>query len=171
MPESVSLKLMCLVSDGAKGSVVVDDRYFPLIVSSFVGEVELPQARWFEDVTLKLVRRGVTEGVHLVNIHDASRSTRTSPEMRKFWADLSRRHEDGPMSTQLTSFIVVSSPIIRGVMTAVGWLNPKVAQLQVFPTLQEALLEATSELIRRGSPASLPTEGYRPPAKLEVAGR
>jgi hypothetical protein len=148
-------------NEGAKGAIIVDARYLPLIVSSFVGEVELAQGLWYEEVVQRLIWAEAQRGRRSLNVHDAVRATRTSPEMRKFWADMSARNTATMEARMAGNFIVVASPLLRGVITAVGWLNPKVAKLKVFGNLDTAVSAAVLVLDGLGTPVALPAEGYR----------
>lgn len=158
------------VKDGPLGRVIIDDRYAPLIVSSFVGEIDLPLGEWYEETSHKVIRAHGKHGRRVVGIHDASQSARTSPEMRKFWADMSRRAPKDINAIVLSNLIVISSPMMRGVLTAVGWLNPEVAQLRIFPTLAAAVAEAVSQLQADGATVMLPPGGYQVPKLTAKSG-
>ncbi len=162
---------MVEAKEGPTGAVVIDDRYAPLVVSSFVGDVDLPLGTWYEQVTQKIILNQFLEGRRVVNVHDASRSTRTSPEMRKFWADMSARNAATMESRTLGNLIVVSNPLIRGVLTAVGWLNPQVAKLKVFSSLEAAVSEAVEMLDGAGTPVALPPGGYQLPTEVTGYGK
>jgi hypothetical protein len=146
---------------GQGGAVAIDGRYLPLIVSCFVGDVNLPLGMWYEQTIHEIVGSETLGGRRTINIHDATRSTRTSAEMRKFWADLSTRDAETIGAQTLHNFIVVSSPIMRGVITAVSWLNPRVSRIQLFPNLERAVSEAVSLLAAAGTPVRLPRRGFQ----------
>jgi len=158
------------LKDGALGRVIIDDRYAPLIVSSFIGEVDLPLGEWYEETSHRLIRAQGKLGRRVVGIHDASQAGRSSPEMRKFWADMSRRAPKDIQSIVLSNLIVISSPMMRGVLTAVGWLNPEVAQLRIFPSLAAAIDDARQQLDKAGTPISLPAGGYQIPRLTAKSG-
>jgi hypothetical protein len=160
---------MPLISEGHLGTVVVDDRYAPLIVTTFIGQVELDQGMWFERTIRKLIHEQYALGSRIVNIHDATRSSRTTPEMRKFWAEMSSRNEQLLEAKTLSNPIVVGSAMLRGVITAVGWLNPRVAKLEVFPTLTEAIAASVELLKRSGSTIQLSLAGYELPPGVRPA--
>lgn len=160
---------MVAINEGKKGVVIVDNRYAPLIVSTFSGEVELDQGLWYERVSLELIGREATAGRRVVSIHDASRVTRTSAEMRRFWADMSARNSATLESRTLASVVVVSNALMRGVLTAVGWMNPKVAALKLFPTLDAAVADAQKLLQAAGTPVTIPPGGYQLPQQRSIA--
>ncbi len=154
---------MVEVNEGPKGAVIVDDRYLPLLVSTYVGEVEIQQGRWYERVVLEVIGRAASEGRRVASVHDTSRVTRTTAEMRQFWAEMSSRNAPTLESRTLANLMVVTSALMRGVLTAVGWMNPKVASLKLFPSLDAAVTEALRLLRDAGTPVTLPAGGYRTP--------
>src|SRR6478609_3746934 len=117
------------VKEGATGAIVIDDRYSPLIVSTFIGVVDLPLGQWFEQENVRMVQREHARGRRIIHVHDTSNIEKTPPEMRKFWAEMSSRNETMLELCVIETPLVITSTLMRGVMTAVGWLNPKVAKL------------------------------------------
>ncbi len=151
--------------EGSAGAIVIDDRYSPLIVTSFMGDVDLQVGTWYEKTIQRIIERETLYGRRVVNVHDASRSTRTSPEMRKFWAEMSARNHATMDAKMLGNIVVITSPLMRGVLTAVGWLNPRVASLQVFASVDSAVTEALEILEAAGTPAAVPEGGYKLPTQ------
>lgn len=151
------------VNEGKKGVVIVDNRYVPLIVSTFIGEVELDQGLWYERVTLELIAREAQAGRRVVSIHDASRVTKTSADMRRFWAEMSARNSATLESRTLANVVVVTNALMRGVLTAVGWMNPRVASLKLFPSLDAAVAASQKLLQAAGTPVTIPPGGYQLP--------
>jgi hypothetical protein len=159
---------MPFVSQGLLGSVVVDDRYAPLVVTTFIGQVELAQGAWFERTIRTLIHEQYALGNRIVNIHDATQSSRTTAEMRKFWAEMSSRNEQLLDAKTLSNPIVVGSAMLRGAITAVGWLNPRVAKLEVFSTLGDAIAASVTLLKRSGSTIQLALGGYQLPPGIRL---
>lgn len=150
------------------GAVAIDVRYAPLIVSCFIGEVNLPLGMWYERTTNELIDGEASGSQAVVNIHDATHSVRTSAEMRRFWADLGTRNDAAVAARTRHNFIVVGSTITRGVITAVSWLNPSVAQIQVFGSLAKAVVEAVVRLEAAGARVELPGRQF---VYTEAVGR
>lgn len=143
------------------GAAFIDARYAPLIVSCFVGDVDLAVGKWYEDNLAEVILGETAGGRRVVNVNDASRSIRTSPDMRKFWAEMSERNSEMMAERTLGNIIVVTNPLMRGVITAVSWLNPRVAKMQVLPSFERAVAEAVSRLSGAGYPVKLPRHGFR----------
>ncbi len=150
---------------GARGAVIIDDRYAPLVVSTFIGIVELPEGRWFEREVGNLIHQGFARGHRIVNIHDTTHVKKTPPEMRKFWAEMSKRNEASWDGKILDVPLVIASPLMRGVFTAVGWLNPKVAQLKVHSTVEKAISHSVQTLLAAGMKVEPPSQSYELPGE------
>jgi hypothetical protein len=160
---------MTAIKASPHGAVVIDDRYAPLLVSTFMGQIELAEGQWFEETLCRLIRREYALGRRIINISDPTRTGRTKAEMRKFWAEMSARHEDEFAMRTLAHPIVVTNPVFRGVVTAIGWLNPAVAKIELFPSLEAAVEDSVQRLERAGTPVTLPTGGYRLPEEASSA--
>lgn len=143
------------------GAAFIDARFSPLIVSCFVGDVDLELGQWYERALEEVILGETSGGGRVINVNDASRSIRTSAEMRKFWAEMSERNSEIMAQRTLGNIIVVSNPLMRGVITAVSWLNPRVAKMQVLPSLDRAVVEAVARLSGAGYPVRLPRYGFR----------
>lgn len=154
------------VKEGPRGVVILDDRYAPLVISSFSGEIDLPLAHWFEATLREVVHREFNAGRKIVHIHDTSRITTTKPEMRKFWAEFAERNHGTLDLKTLGNPVVVTSALMRGVLTAIGWLNPRASVLEIFPSLDAALRESLRRLEGVGTPVVLPLGGYSLPPEV-----
>jgi hypothetical protein len=168
-PEPAVLVVMIERNEGPTGMIVFDSRYSPLIVVTFIGDLDLAQGRWFEETSLKVAQRESAKGRRLAMIHDATRSTRTSPEMRKFWTEMSKRAQPATNAATLASYIVVSNPVIRGVLTAISWVAPDVAKMETFANLDSAIGKATRVLEAAGISVTVPASGYELPAQTSRA--
>jgi hypothetical protein len=158
---------MLHIKEGNKGSVVIDNRYGPLIVASFFGEIDLPLGQWYENRHGRVVLGHAREGRLAYSISDATRSTNPNAEMRRFWADLSDRHAELLQDKTLANAVVVSNPLMRGALTAVGWLSPRLAALQFFSNIDAAVAAGTAALAAAGISAPTPLGPYRLPAEAD----
>lgn len=163
---------MPLVKKGATGAVVIDDRYAPLIVSTFIGVVELPLGQWFEQENARLIQREHARGHRVIHVHDTTYIERTPPEMRKFWAEMSARNETMWELCVIETPLVVSNALMRGVLTAVGWLNPKVAKLPTYSTIDQAIVASVVKLEAAGMRVQVPFKNYvLPPDTAQLVAR
>ncbi|HXS16608.1 MAG TPA: hypothetical protein VN764_05450 [Polyangiaceae bacterium] len=160
------------VKEGATGAIVIDDRYSPLIVSTFIGVVDLPLGQWFEQENVRMVQREHARGRRIIHVHDTSNIEKTPPEMRKFWAEMSSRNETMLELCVIETPLVITSTLMRGVMTAVGWLNPKVAKLNAYSTVEQAIRACVVRLAGEGIKLDLPFKSYElPPEAVHVLKR
>lgn len=163
--ECYILNKMPRFKEGATGAIVIDDRYAPLVISTFIGVVEIAEGQWFEQESARLIQREHARGRRIINIHDTTHIKRTPPEMRKFWAEMSSRNEAIWELGVIETPLVISNALMRGVMTAVGWLNPKVAKLPTYPNIDQAVRGSALKLEAAGMNVSLPFKSYALPAE------
>jgi len=146
-----------------KGAVVIDDRHAPLIIASFFGEIDLTLGRWYEARNAQVIVGEFRRGRRVVNISDATRSNNPNAEMRKFWAGLTERHAASLQEKIIFSGVVVTNRLMRGALTAVGWLSPKLSTLQIYPSMQAAITASVAALAEAGTPPDVSCSHYRLP--------
>ncbi len=129
-------------------------------VGAFAG---LEQGAWLEDLTLELARQEAGRGRNVICLYDTSHATRTRPEMRRFWSELSKRSGDEMRRLLLGTIVVITNPLMRGVMTAVAWLDPRVAQAEVRESMPRALERAKQILEGHGRGDELTISQYFTP--------
>jgi hypothetical protein len=151
------------IRQNARGAVVIDDRYAPLIVATFMGETDLELGRWFVAANKKILLQHAAAGRRLVSICDATLATKPTPEMRRFWADFSNSTTQTMKDATLATFLVVNSPLLRGAITAIGWLSPALRDLESFSTIDDAVREGASRLARASTPIPPLTGPYQMP--------
>lgn len=151
------------VNKDTNGAVIVDDRYSPLLVCAHIREVQVAQAAWCESMVLGIAEREYAAGKRVLVIHDATQAKMASAELRKFWADSGIRNRAHVATLFLDNTIVMPTPLLRGIMTAVRWLNPQAANFRVFGTLDAAITDAVRLLAASGHPVKLPRSGYHLP--------
>jgi hypothetical protein len=80
-------------------------------------------------------------------------------------------HERFPDTFLHPSYVVLDSAVLRGAITAMGWLTRGGLRIKSCPTLPEALRETLARLEELGiaPPAGLDPESYRFPAPDSAA--
>lgn len=128
-----------------QATVLADTQYFPVIINKWIGEItpELYDLQWeFRDEHL-IDRVSMIVFVQEVNDVDAPSAT-----TRKYLADKSKADPrlQGP-NVQVQLVMVVSNPLLRGVLTAVSWMTGQdTMPMEYQPNLQRGLEAAKSIL-------------------------
>lgn len=149
------------------GFLVLDDRYAPLLVSTFVGKADLESTKWYSGVYTATVRREASKGRKVISINDASRAERPTADARKGWAEMADRSPVDVQNAVIASYVVLDNPLLRGAVTAIGWMTDKVRGLESFKTVDQAIEAAVARLAKEGHTVSLAPNGYRLPAAAE----
>jgi len=146
--------------------VTFDDRYAPVIITLFKGRADLDTARWTTEVQRQATLDAMANGHKIVNISDATHAERPPPQVRRYWADTLKKAGPKALDGTLSSYVVIANPLMRGVMTAIGWLAEEVRMVRSVPTLSEAIRRGLEDLDAAGvpRPEGLSPETYVPPS-------
>ncbi len=114
----------------------VDDRYFPLVVNTIPERIQAEHLPAFFAKTEAILRRRQP----YVTISDVT-ACRELPNamVRKALADWSKEFDPLMKQYSAGSAIVITSPLVRGGLTALFWLAPPPYPQQVVATLNEAV--------------------------------
>jgi hypothetical protein len=124
------------------GSIHVDLSRPQIMLVTFDGGVTDEQ---FEDY-LRGMSKNLQRRTRTVTILDARRAVRTPPKQRKRQADWLIENDLLLKQFSAGSAFVITSPIVRGVMTAILWISPLPTPHTVVGTLSEAELWASDRL-------------------------
>jgi hypothetical protein len=83
-----------------------------------------------------------------VVVHDARRAARPTPKQRALAAAQQKRDTERTKHLLRGTALVVSSPLIASVVTAINWITPPPFPQKIFSALSEADAWATAQLDR-----------------------
>lgn len=147
---------MSVWKDFGAGAVVIDDRYLPILVTTFFGEISLEAATWHGSTHQALVAAQARRNARIITITDSSHTKAPPAEVRKYWAELTKNFPPAIKEATLAAFVVIENPVIRGVMTALSWLNPELRTVEVYDSVELAIRTARDRL--RSAGQSVPPE-------------
>lgn len=128
-------------------SVRIDDSRHPLVVVQFVGaSTDAEFDAYLEQMHQIVLARKQKN----VTIFDATRSTDTNAQQRRKQADWLKAHAGLLRTYSLGSAFVITSPLVRGVLTAILWLQPMPAPHTVVGTYAEGERWAIEKLREAG---------------------
>jgi hypothetical protein len=126
---------------------VIDASQLPIVVVRFNGYISDPEF----DVYLATMTGLLTRNSKMVAILDARAAIRNPPSQRQKQADWIRANEELLRQHSLGTAFVLTSPLVRGVMNAILWLQPLPTEYTVVGTLEEAERWAEDRLQSAGS--------------------
>lgn len=158
------------VHSSGNARVVIDDRYMPVIISQWRGQATLELARWHAEHTQAMLDECIRNNQKYVLVSDASLAERPPPAVRKFFAEFAESGGERQQELALASIIVISSAIMRGALTAVGWVSERAARMDTVATMQVGLERALKALDAAGleRPAGLDPKAYALPEADEA---
>src|SRR4051812_13979234 len=123
--------------------VIIDDSRWPRVYATW------PAQQLSDEDFEAMVREMsalVKRGRPYVIIHDARRAVRPTPKQRAFAAEQQKRDAEPTRRLLRGTALVVSSPLIAGVVRAVNWITPPPFPQQIFSTMDAAEKWATQQL-------------------------
>lgn len=75
---------------------------------------------------------------HYVIIHDARHAVRATPKQRAYAAAAQEKTADDAAHYLVGSAIVVSNPLVAGVVRAINWIAPPTYPQRIFSSLEDA---------------------------------
>lgn len=157
-----------VIRDG-ESAVVVDDDHLNVLVITWVGPATVRNVERFYEWARPRVAKAQAAGRFLVLINDALDAERPGPEVRAAFA---RHNFEGDVV--LASPVVLTSALVRGAMTAIGWMmGDRMKGVSAYGTLEEAFEAARTVLAERGVKIDKDAfAGYRRPliAKVRASG-
>lgn len=152
--------------DGS-ASVVVDDRSWPVVFATWFGEATVPLVEEYFAHHATLIERARAERTRIVLVTDTFGADRPSPKARKRIGELSAAQAATVAPHTLKSIVVIESALLRGVVTALAWIDPGLAQSENIASIEGAIERALALLDGAGipRPKALTASGYRRPPR------
>jgi len=130
------------------GSYRFDDSRHPLVMVTMKGQLTDAQfSEYLERLDGNLQRRE-----RCVVVVDALNATNTPASQRKMQADWMANNEALLGKYTLATVMVIGSPVMRGILTAILWLQPIPCPWSVVGTRAAALRKADEYLREAGLP-------------------
>ena len=127
-------------------TIHIDETRWPLVLVTFDGVSPEPEF----DAYLERMATFLDRKTPTATVLDATRAGATPPIQRKKQADWMKTHEASLRRYSAGTAFVISSPMVRGILTAILWMQPMPQEHVVVATLPEAMKWAREKLRARG---------------------
>ncbi len=144
--------------------VIVDERYYPIMITTWIGNASKEAVDWFFVHNDRELARVIKEGQVHAMLTDACAASRPDATARSQIAaktnEVKARYPEAD-ALRAVSFVVLTNALIRGALTAVGWLVGGMDH-EYTSTMEEALLKtkAAFETKKVPWPAGLDPSRY-----------
>lgn len=154
-----------------ESSVTIDDALWPIVIATWFGRPTEDLVDRYFDLHAQLLERAREEHTRLVLVTDTFATERPSPMARKRIVDRTEAQPSDVRHLTVESFIVIENPVIRGVVTALAWVYPKMSESKNVGSLAAALEGSIDALRNAGiaTPKHLVPSAYRRPARPRAA--
>lgn len=156
-----------LMVDGPT-SVIIDERTRPLVVTTWFGEATERIVDEYFDWFAARLARGRASRERLVLLNDTFAIERPTPVVRKRLAERTKAQSQTDMRAVVVgSVIVIENALVRGAVTALGWILPTLADSTFVASIDEAMDASLALLAKDGlqPPAGFSRASYRRPPR------
>ena len=116
-----------------------DDSFYPLTFARFTGETTMDDAKALADWQDALTERARGDGVKLISLFDARGTTKVTAEVRRELGEWTKRTDANSQEIQPVTVVILDSALVRGAMTAIGWISSSVARTTPAKSIDEAV--------------------------------
>lgn len=157
-------KLERVVLYDAGSAIVVHEESWPIVTSTWFGPATEPLVVGYFARTDGHVSLAKARGERFAMITDTYATAPPPAKVRQRIAELSGTHGPRAKPYVVGSFTVIENPLIRGVVTALSWIDSTMADTTNVGSYEAALAAAIAALSRAGieAPAQLPTRQADP---------
>jgi hypothetical protein len=131
----------------------LDARALPLLMASWLGAATAELVDQYFDAQLQIMQEIDSRGEHCVLLTMADQAGRPSAVARQRIVDRTQAISELIQRVIVANAIVVTNPLVRGAMTAIGWLDPKLRGVPYLGSRDAGFEWAKAELARHGLPA------------------
>lgn len=154
------------VTSGA-GAVALDDRHYPVVIATWEGPADAVTLGTFFDWNDDVLRRAIQDRRHFSLITDAARAERPDAAARAIIAERTQRMQRERADAdpyRIVGPVVLDNPLVRGALTAVGWLMGTSLDTEYAPSCAAAIATVRDRFASKGAPwpASLDPKRYVP---------
>jgi hypothetical protein len=130
--------------------VVLDTTHWPIVFATWFGEPTEPLvAKYFKQHDKTLQRARSTEQPFIL-VTDTFATKQPSAKARKLIADLTAAQPTDATKFTYASYIVIESALIRGVVTALRWILPRMADSESVDSVGKAIERSLALLDSKG---------------------
>lgn len=151
---------------------MIDDRYFPLVVSLWIGPQTVGILRPAYEELDRGFERARREGTRCIQLADAMQVGRVDAAARSYTAEAVGLQVDRYADVNLRpSYVAMKNTIIRGTIRALDWLARKQIGVQPHASFVEASEAALARMEREGlgQPKGFDPATYHPERLGETA--
>lgn len=150
------------------GSIVLDDRYEPILIATWFGAPGAESIRRFFAWNDAVLARARLRGGYVL-ITDSNEAKRPAPLERRLISELTAAMPEDATALNVGNYVVLNNPLIRGALTAMQWLSPSPWAITTVASCAEAITRSLADLeqAKLSAPSGLVAADYKAPPRPE----
>jgi hypothetical protein len=160
-----------IVLDDGDAAIVIDERAWPFVTGTWFGSAtESVVTAYFARADAQ-IERAKAAGQRLAMLTDTYATKPPSATVRRRIGELSREQSARSQPHVLASCTVIENTLIRGVLTALAWFDPSMANTKVVGSFDVAVSECVEAMRAAGltPPRVLPRRQRDPRRTSQIA--
>ena len=128
----------------------VDSDHWPVNIVTVQGTPGVPVEHAAIERLCEVLHSFTRRKQPYANIVDLTRCPDIPASERQYVADAFKARHDDYVPHLIAVAVVISSPVMRGVLTAIGWIHPYPCPIEFVPSVSQAASKLVPWLARRG---------------------
>jgi hypothetical protein len=146
--------------------ILIDDRFFPLVITKWVGLAPMELVReHFADLD-RLLQRAMDTRTRMVQVSDSLTAEAPPALTRKAISEMSDKQVERFSSVLLRpSYVAMDNILLRGTLIAINWVSRNAINIEPYATMPAALKAGLERMDREGltRPVGLDVDRYTVP--------
>lgn len=134
----------------ASCELVLDARYMPIYITCWRGKPTVEAAKWHAEQVDELIAEVDAEYPRVLPIDCATLCDRPGADVRRYFAERLGNIPQRTIDAVIENYAVIPNAMLRGALTAIGWLNERAKAIKSVATFDAALTGAFATLDANG---------------------
>lgn len=135
----------------ADGEIEVDPRFAPLYLTRWRGRLSASVVTALFEFSTEVAAVALAEGTRVAYVNEVDEIARPDAAVRRLISELSVELErSGKRAAMVGSWQVISNPVIRGFLKALGWVTNNAVDGRVAADWADGIAQATAALVAAG---------------------
>ncbi|MCA9696955.1 MAG: hypothetical protein KC431_05485 [Myxococcales bacterium] len=130
---------------------IIDTRNLPLLIAAWGGVPTLKLVSEYFDAHKEVVEELAARGERCVMVTRSESAGRPPADVRQMITDRTAAIREVLNKAIVANAIVITNPLVRGAMTAIGWVDPSL-RIPYLPSFAAGVQWAREEMAKHGLP-------------------
>ncbi|MEM7158461.1 MAG: hypothetical protein AAF799_36820 [Myxococcota bacterium] len=136
--------------DSGDGSLILDDRLFPVVLGTWIGEIDVSMVELYYGWLDGMIERAESEHTRIVTVTDGLDARRPRGEVRRAFAEHTDARQASMDRAVIGTVVATRGPVLLGAVAAVFWMMRGGPRLLTTSDMPKALERTRKILVANG---------------------